>query len=278
MLEEQGCALNNPAQNVLWSGRTRSGVYRSSSYFETPGNQLRYVVGFLCHRKWELCTFLWDGLCFPRTCLEGPQRRESTFLPVLQRRRQVEKVSAHSPCAIANKRSPLPLGKEGNKCMSHGCELVQGRGKLWDLAPCTEERGDWEEMKEWAVQLHASSWVVSIWGSLILPRRSWQGQRCMSWAALAQQDQPIGNTLPSFALCRWTVAHTVGIYLWLLGKRTDLCSASGAGATLNCLNPPPVNLCLGRDSLPGTSTWWGPMLRLSAIGCPMFCSPLAVAK
>lgn len=73
----------------------------------------------------------------------------STFLHILQRRRQVEKVSAHFPCAIAQvERSPSPLGKEGNKCMSHGCELMQGRGKLWDFAACSEERGDWEETKK----------------------------------------------------------------------------------------------------------------------------------
>lgn len=72
--------------------------------------------------------------------------------------------------------------------------------------------------------------------------------------------------LPSLVLCCWTVVHTVVIHLWLLGKHTNLHSASGAGAALNLLNPPPVNLCLG--SLPGTSTWRGPMLCLSAVGCP----------
>lgn len=207
--------------------------------------------------------------------------KRSTFLPILQRRMQVEKVSAHSPCAIVQvERYPSPLGRIRSKCMSHGWELMQGRGKLWDLAPCTEEeRGDWEQREKRSglcsymppAELCALFRVPAF--CLGDPDRN--KDACLVHA-LAQQDQSVGNMLSSVARYRWTVVHAVVIYLWLLGKRSNLSSASGAGATLNCLNPPPVSICLG--SLPGISTWQGPVLCLSAVECPMSCFLLAVAK
>jgi len=55
-------------------------------------------------------------IVFSKNTSGRSMEEKSTFLHILQRRRQVE-VAAHSSCAIAQvKRSPSPLGKEGGKC------------------------------------------------------------------------------------------------------------------------------------------------------------------
>lgn len=98
--------------------------------------------------------------------------------------------------------------------MSHGCKLMRGRGKLLELAPCTEERGEWEEKKRKS-RLCSYNPTAELWSLFRTPAFCLgdPGRDKDACLGLLRHNRinPFGNTLPSLALCRQTVVHTVVI-------------------------------------------------------------------